>query len=794
MTLSTKFFTTNSRTSFHKLSVYITLVFFMGTTSMTIAKTNHSVMVANSMLTMDESNSIEYITAEKKRPTPNTITLLWDTSLRMKDRNFAGEMKLLKEYLNAVKEKKSNANLHIISWGKHKRIEQNFSLKNTAFQQIQDFLAMSFYNGSASTLDLSEKLQKTPDAILLFSDGRSPVVWADNLKGVPVFPINSFKRANHKNLYDMAQEHGGHYIDLTRKEVTNHTLFLLEKIADTFPYENNINGPKSQHEISGIVSGKEGPVNGALVKVRGTFKEAITNSEGAFRIAASDGEYLQVEALNYKRKDTAVGTNQVMNIPLQEDGILLEAALIKGKSKEEEEVNTAFGKRKRSSVGYSTGVKFTSEDIRPEYRSLGDVLQRMNGVMVERDPLGGNERYMLRQTQNNTLQNGGKTFPAIVLDGMVYDQFSQQPPFVNPQDIADIVILSNKASTVKYGQLAAFGAIVIRTKLQANIDNDRNSIEEKQRSLLAKGNVYDENVTTLEQSNAATKPNYLKALEKAASFEEAFKTYQLLAKRQEKNLDFYLHAGTYFMKWHPQFAASILSNIEEVAPTNVRALKALAYTYETLDLVYEATPVLVKLRKQNPEQLQNHLNLARNYVATERYEAAASLYKQMAVNAIEGVDFTPIEQIVINELQHLVWRHKNKITYDDLPKSFLALKKDKEVRFVFDWTDPLMDFEIQFVGPDNKYYTFGHNTYAEPELLEQETQFGFATKDYLMDAVSGDSWLVNIQYKGDKEPSMPRLLKYTVYKDFGLPTEKKEVKVIWIENYTEKVTLDKVTL
>ena len=166
----------------------------------------------------------------------------------------------------------------------------------------------------------------------------------------------------------------------------------------------------------------------------------------------------------------------------------------------------------------------------------------------------------------------------------------------------------------------------------------------------------------------------------------------------------------------------------------------------------------------------------------------------MAVNDIDGLDFSPLQTVIINELQQLVWRHKNKITYSDLPEEFLALKKDKEVRFVFDWTDPLMDFEIQFVGPDKRYYTFSHNGYAEPELLEQETKSGFATRDYIMNSVAGDSWLVNIQYKGEHEPTMPRLLKYTVYKDFGLPTEKKEVKVIWIENYTEKVTLDKVTL
>ena len=179
-------------------------------------------------------------------------------------------------------------------------------------------------------------------------------------------------------------------------------------------------------------------------------------------------------------------------------------------------------------------------------------------------------------------------------------------------------MITGKSALIRYGQLAAFGAIIIRTKLQAQIDSDRNTKEEKQRSLLVEGNIYEETVSTLEEyKSSKSKPDYLIALEKTSSFDQAFEIYQELIEVYEKDLDFYLNAGKYFMKWHPPFAAAVLSNIEEIAPTNERALRALAYMYESLDLIYEATSIFERLRELSPEQLQNHLNLARNYVATE---------------------------------------------------------------------------------------------------------------------------------------------------------------------------------
>ena len=217
------------------------------------------------------------------------------------------------------------------------------------------------------------------------------------MKGVPVFTINSFRKANHKTLKDLASENGGHYLNLHRTEVNDNIQFMLEEIPDRISYKNNLFDTESRLQIYGIVYSEKEPVNGALIKVKGTFEETLTNSEGAYIISASDGDKLEIEALNYKAKDTLVSGIKNMNIPLSPSGILLDSAIIKQKAQKTETVNTAFGKKNRDAVGYSLGVTFTADDILPHYRTLGDILQRMPQIIVDRPLLGDNETYRITQ-------------------------------------------------------------------------------------------------------------------------------------------------------------------------------------------------------------------------------------------------------------------------------------------------------------------------------------------------------------------------------------------------------------
>ena len=115
--------------------------------------------------------------------------------------------------------------------------------------------------------------------------------------------------------------------------------------------------------------------------------------------------------------------------------------------------------------------------------------------------------------------------------------------------------------------------------------------------------------------------------------------------------------------------------------------------------------------------------------------------KQMIFNLVPNVNFESIEPIIYNEFRYLIANHKRKIVYKDIPNEFLAINFKKDVRIVLEYTNPLAEFEVQFVSPDKRYYTWRHT--------------------------------------------------YFDNKNYGLPNETKQVKVVNLSRYNQKITLNK---
>ncbi|HBR54396.1 MAG TPA: hypothetical protein DEA82_09510, partial [Flavobacteriaceae bacterium] len=75
-------------------------------------------------------------------------------------------------------------------------------------------------------------------------------------------------------------------------------------------------------------------------------------------------------------------------------------------------------------------------------------------------------------------------------------------------------------------------------------------------------------------------------------------------------------------------------------------------------------------------------------------------------------------------------------------------------------------------------------------LLKQEIAQGVSSKEFIIDESIPGRWLINVKHFGTTEIDNPTYLKYTIYRNYGLPSETKEVKVIDLSKYTQKITLD----
>ncbi|MEM7185328.1 MAG: carboxypeptidase-like regulatory domain-containing protein [Bacteroidota bacterium] len=710
--------------------------------------------------------------------TPERISVLWDASLNTGDRKVSEEIELLRSYIKGL----ASVNVVVSKFRNGVFDQKEFDCSGEC-TNLFEYLDKTQYNGASNYSGLIDQNASKSDLAIVFTDGMSVFEPLDSTLKIPVLVVNSRRNAAHQYLAEFSAATQGGYVDLSRlskQEGLNVLNFVPNDSAEKTTLQ------QQDPLYYGVVYNEDKtPIQGALVRIKNSFTEVRTENNGRYKIAAKEGDVLEISALGMITKDTVLTRSKKTHIPLKADGELLDEVLVQQKKVTEEKVDEAFGNQKKAAVGYSLGQKFTSKDIQPYHTTLAQVLIRMPGVVVEGVD-GINEKYVFRKTQNASFLNGGKTYPAIILDGLLIDQATQRVPFIDPLTIESITLLKSALSTVRYGQLAAYGAIVIELK-----DYDNGDAPVRQNTALVRGNDYDENPPLLENAFAALpKPNYLSVLERSTSFEEARTTYYKQLRNEKNNLEFYLRAASYFERWNAEFSLDILSNIAVVASQNVKALKVLAYRFEEQGALERARYVYEQLVNLRPQDVQSYRDLAQAYVATGEYELAATLYRQMLFNTIPNVDFEPVEDIVIHEFRNLIMKHKSRINYQGLPNSLLAIDFEIDIRLMLEWNHPGAEFDVQVVSPEKKYFSYSHTAFNNKELLQQEMDNGFFMKEFVVDEGEKGSWIVNIRHSGGHNDQVPLLLKYTQFKNYGTPKETRTVKVIQLDKFQDKVTLD----
>lgn len=544
---------------------------------------------------------------------------------------------------------------------------------------------------------------------------------------------------------------------------------------------SNQNNLKNKETIVGLVSSESQPIQGATVNVKNSFDEVVTDVDGKYSIQANEGDVIVVKFLGMITKEIQVLNQRSIDVKLQTDGELLDEVLLEGQRDTKEElIQTSFGKRRESSIGYSVNT-IKSEDIGVAALSLADIIVgRFAGVRVAGLNVAYNSPKFIIRGGGGSITN---PIPAIfVVDGMIY---TEMPNFIDVQQIKTISILKSIIATNRYGTIGSGGAFVIEMKSQAavkptSIVND----------LLVKGNNYEENLEFFDSFEDT--PSYIKHLETANTFIEAKKIYE----SQQDNvarlgIPYLLDVSNYFRRWNKSFANQVLMTISKIAYNNPKALKTLAYQLEVNGAVEKAKLVYQRIVALRPESAQSYRDLALIYQSTKNYNEAMTLYGDMLGNKIVGVDFSGLKNTITNELKHFLAKHRDKVDYSLVASEFLKVDFKYDIRIVFDYSDANTEFELQFINPDKKFYVWPHTRIDNLKRMLDDLQKGVSTEEYIIDDAESGEWIINIECFTDEVTTNPSYLKYTVFKNYGLPNETKEIKVIQLYKYQQKVTLDR---
>lgn len=219
--------------------------------------------------------------------------------------------------------------------------------------------------------------------------------------------------------------------------------------------------PQSQSQGVQTITGKvldenNEPAIGASVYEKGAKSNAAaTNFDGNFTLRVRPGATLVVTYVGYKTVEIAA--SQGMTVYLQPTTEMLN-----------ELVAVGYGTQKRANL---TGAVATVDVARVmDSRPTTDVTKALQGsvpgLTITSGDGGINSAATIKIRGTGTLSNNQTSNPLIVVDGVPVDDLS----FVNPDDIADISVLKDAASSAIYGTRAAFGVILITTKAPSTQD------------------------------------------------------------------------------------------------------------------------------------------------------------------------------------------------------------------------------------------------------------------------------------------------------------------------------------
>lgn len=210
--------------------------------------------------------------------------------------------------------------------------------------------------------------------------------------------------------------------------------------------------------VSGTVRDAQGePLIGVSVVVVGSTTGTITDMDGMYALEAEPTASLLFSYVGYKNVTEPVNARTSINITMKEDNQLLEEVVVVG-----------YGtQRKANLTGAVASVNVGDQIEGRPITNVGDGLQgSVQGLTITNTSgrIGGTPQFRIRGSVGTLLNESGSQ-PLILVDGVEISDIS----LVNADDIQEISVLKDAASSSIYGTRAAFGVILITTKSGAGL-------------------------------------------------------------------------------------------------------------------------------------------------------------------------------------------------------------------------------------------------------------------------------------------------------------------------------------
>lgn len=701
--------------------------------------------------------------ATASQNTPKNVTLLWDASYSMVDRNLNIDL----QYLDSYFKKNPEVSLTLITFSNEIILDQLYNITNANWSALEKELQNTIYDGATNyeKIDIVES-----DQVLIFTDGNSFHSKFPKISSL-LTVISSGTSINREFLKQIAQKSNGDFIDLKAQYKIN---------------------PLNSESLT--IQGKVTDLNGDLPNVTIISKAnnvitatSVTDSLGNYEIMAKQSDSLEFRYLGKQTVLTNVPFNSIKNIYMYDQDEVLDEFTIENSDKEM--VNTGNGLVDKERLGYSVR-SISGNSITPvNTDARGAVIGKFAGLEVSnREQLS----QFLGRGRNTTIL--GNQYGLIVLDGVPIQQsnsatgFISKTNFINPENIESITYLKGLAATNIYGSQGSNGVLLIKSKTGSS------SFKKKKRKKIGNTPYYQEDAAT---TNSVETP-YLKEIIQTSSINSAYNVYLKQRKSYGKDINFFFDMASYFHNWNnPYMVRRILSNVTEIIkPTNLQLLKALAYKYDEFEMFDKSVELYEKIRRLQPKDSQAYRNLALSHQNNNEFRKARDIYMKIINDQYDQVSsFSEIRKTINTEFKNLATLNKSSSIVNDIP-DFYKKKLEYHRRIVFEWSDYDAEFDLQIVNPQKRYFTWSHTSNSEPARMNKEQEYGYGLEEFFITSKDVGEWIFNITYFGKNlgDNSDPTYLKITVFDNYGKEIQSEKIKTIYLNLFNKKQTVLKLKI
>jgi TonB-dependent SusC/RagA subfamily outer membrane receptor len=690
------------------------------------------------------------------------VTLLWDTSYSMIDRNLDNDL----DYLNEYFLENLNTQVTLVKFSNDIILTETFGIKNSNWLDLKKELQNTTYDGSTN---YNKLIVSESDEVLLFSDGYTYDSKFPKLNA-SLIVISSNKEYNTDFLKTIAKG--------SKKEFVN-----LRTVQS-----NNSKASKFK-TINGRVSDENGYLSDVTVISRDNNLQTITDSLGNFSIEAQNRGILEFRYIGKNTILSRVSESTSKNIYMTDGNMILDEVILENKKKEV--IDNGYGKLDKKRLGYSVET-LAGDKIIPSNTNVKDaVAGKFAGVKI-----GANDdltQFVGRGRYTTIL---GNQYGLVVVDGLAIKQsdssmgggFIADTGFINPENIESVTYLKGLAATNIYGTEGRNGVLLIKTKTGSS------SFKKKKKRQLGNTPTY---IDDIEIEEIIDKP-YIKEISQTTTIEEAYKIYLSQRKLYGKDVSFFFDIASYFKNWNnPYLVKRILSNVLEInKKLNLEILRALAYKYDEFEMFEESINVYKQLISFKPSESQSYRNLALSYQFNKQFTKAQEVYNKIHNNQYSEVNsFNGLKQTINAEYKNLVALHNSNLIATNIPE-FYKKNAKYDTRIIFEWSHFDAEFDLQIVNPQKRYFTWSHTQKEESSRFIKETSQGYGLEEFFITKKDKGEWLFNLIYYGKKtgDNSMPSFVKVTVYSNFGKPTQTKKVTVKDLNDLNKKESILKLEI